>query len=287
MYFPQCWKHVLVFERAQILSLATTKSASICARTRVHYKLEAEANFNGVSLDYFQSARFQKQTHRVMKRQIRRLLIEDVWIARNAVISICHFKWTVHQFMIMCSWLEGKLQHLSNEGTVPQCSSLPRWWFRTPVLAFSMYLFLFFCLFMDFEWNIEYQQTFAQIYTPSCGSKYEWVTYTFSSLFSCFSHTQYPHFLKREGNKLQIMLQRRKRYKNRTILGYKTLAIGSIDMSEVQSCPAYMLMFFASSVNSGFRSSAALVFWRLSLIAEKCRSFFYHRPKTLKTLKNK
>lgn len=30
------------------------------------------------------------------------------------------------------------------------------------------------------------------------------------------------------------MLQRRKRYKNRTILGYKTLAVGSIDMAEVQ-----------------------------------------------------
>lgn len=29
------------------------------------------------------------------------------------------------------------------------------------------------------------------------------------------------------------MLQRRKRYKNRTILGYKTLAAGSIDMAEV------------------------------------------------------
>ncbi|TKC42544.1 hypothetical protein EI555_012776 [Monodon monoceros] len=43
---------------------------------------------------------------------------------------------------------------------------------------------------------------------------------------------QYPHFLKREGNKLQIMLQRRKRYKNRTILGYKTLAAGSINMAE-------------------------------------------------------
>lgn len=132
--------------------------------TRVQYKLEAEANFNGVSLDYFHSARFQKQTHRVMKRQIRRLLIEDVWIARNAIIGICHFKWTVHQFMIMCSWLEGKLQHLSNEGTVTQCSSLPRWWFWTPVLAFSMNLFLFFCLFMDFEWNIEYQQTFALLF---------------------------------------------------------------------------------------------------------------------------
>lgn len=45
---------------------------------------------------------------------------------------------------------------------------------------------------------------------------------------------QYPHFLKREGNKLQIMLQRRKRYKNRTILGYKTLAAGAIHMAEVR-----------------------------------------------------
>ncbi|KAK1893575.1 Phosphofurin acidic cluster sorting protein 2, partial [Dissostichus eleginoides] len=48
---------------------------------------------------------------------------------------------------------------------------------------------------------------------------------------------QYPHFLKREGNKLQILLQRRKRYKNRTILGYKTLAGGSIDMAEVMQHP--------------------------------------------------
>ncbi|XP_054759326.1 phosphofurin acidic cluster sorting protein 2-like [Lytechinus pictus] len=45
---------------------------------------------------------------------------------------------------------------------------------------------------------------------------------------------QYPHFLKRDGNKLRIMLQRRKRYKNRTILGYKTLAVGLINMSEVR-----------------------------------------------------
>ncbi|XP_042637446.1 phosphofurin acidic cluster sorting protein 1 [Orycteropus afer afer] len=43
---------------------------------------------------------------------------------------------------------------------------------------------------------------------------------------------QYPHFLKRDANKLQIMLQRRKRYKNRTILGYKTLAVGLINMAE-------------------------------------------------------
>jgi len=44
---------------------------------------------------------------------------------------------------------------------------------------------------------------------------------------------QYPHFLKREGNLLHIMLQRRKKYKNRTILGFKTLAVGIINMSQV------------------------------------------------------
>ncbi len=47
--------------------------------------------------------------------------------------------------------------------------------------------------------------------------------------------SQYPHFLKRDANKLQIMLQRRKRYKNRTILGYKTLALGLINMAEVRA----------------------------------------------------
>uniref|UniRef100_A0A8C4IHX8 Phosphofurin acidic cluster sorting protein 2 n=1 Tax=Dicentrarchus labrax TaxID=13489 RepID=A0A8C4IHX8_DICLA len=48
---------------------------------------------------------------------------------------------------------------------------------------------------------------------------------------------QYPHFLKRDANRLQIMLQRRKRYKNRTILGYKTLAVGIINMAEVMQHP--------------------------------------------------
>jgi hypothetical protein len=45
---------------------------------------------------------------------------------------------------------------------------------------------------------------------------------------------QYPHFLKRDGNKLQILLQRRKKYKNRTILGYKTLALGQVSMAQVR-----------------------------------------------------
>ncbi|XP_045428309.1 phosphofurin acidic cluster sorting protein 2-like, partial [Pipistrellus kuhlii] len=44
---------------------------------------------------------------------------------------------------------------------------------------------------------------------------------------------QYSHFLKGEGNKLQIMLEQRKRYKNRIVLGYKTLATGAIRMADV------------------------------------------------------
>ncbi|KAE8600092.1 hypothetical protein XENTR_v10013065 [Xenopus tropicalis] len=64
---------------------------------------------------------------------------------------------------------------------------------------------------------------------PPCGVMETDLELTFS--------LQYPHFLKRDTNKLQIMLQRRKRYKNRTILGYKSLAIGVINMSEVLQHP--------------------------------------------------
>ncbi|XP_015258567.1 PREDICTED: phosphofurin acidic cluster sorting protein 1-like [Cyprinodon variegatus] len=48
---------------------------------------------------------------------------------------------------------------------------------------------------------------------------------------------QYPHFLKRDTNRLHVMLQRRKKYKNRTILGYKSLAVGVINMDEVMQHP--------------------------------------------------
>lgn len=53
-------------------------------------------------------------------------------------------------------------------------------------------------------------------------------------LFSvCKFSLQYVHFLKRDVNSLHIALQRRKRYKNRTILGYRTLAGGTVDLSQV------------------------------------------------------
>uniref|UniRef100_A0AAZ3RBP9 Phosphofurin acidic cluster sorting protein 2 n=1 Tax=Oncorhynchus tshawytscha TaxID=74940 RepID=A0AAZ3RBP9_ONCTS len=68
-----------------------------------------------------------------------------------------------------------------------------------------------------------------EIVLPPSGSVETDLALTFS--------LQYPHFLKSEGNKLQILLQRRKRYKNRTILGYKTLAVGTIDMAEVMQHP--------------------------------------------------
>ncbi|XP_029949260.1 phosphofurin acidic cluster sorting protein 1-like [Salarias fasciatus] len=50
---------------------------------------------------------------------------------------------------------------------------------------------------------------------------------------------QYPHFLKRDSNCLYVMLQRKRRYKNRTIRGYKTLAVGVINMSEVMQHPSH------------------------------------------------
>lgn len=64
------------------------------------------------------------------------------------------------------------------------------------------------------------------------------VEYMIHKLLTFHFHSlQYPHFLKRDANRLQIMLQRRKRYKNRTILGYKTLAVGVINMAEVSAVP--------------------------------------------------
>ncbi|MGH0128286.1 UNVERIFIED_CONTAM: hypothetical protein FKN15_027827 [Acipenser sinensis] len=79
---------------------------------------------------------------------------------------------------------------------------------------------------------------------------------------------QYPHFLKREGNKLQIMLQRRKRYKNRTILGYKTLAVGSINMAEVLQHPTEGGQ--ALSLCSNMKDTAAKVaeIWIFSLSSQ-------------------
>jgi hypothetical protein len=44
---------------------------------------------------------------------------------------------------------------------------------------------------------------------------------------------QYWHFVKRKSNVLQLLIQRRKKYKNRQIPGFKTLAVGYLNLDEV------------------------------------------------------
>nr|XP_055073973.1 phosphofurin acidic cluster sorting protein 2 isoform X1 [Misgurnus anguillicaudatus] len=77
---------------------------------------------------------------------------------------------------------------------------------------------------------------------------------------------QYPHFLKRDANRLQVMLQRRKRYKNRTILGYKTLAVGVINMAEVMQHPTDggQILGLHSNVKEGPVRAAELSVFSLS-----------------------
>ncbi|XP_074182858.1 phosphofurin acidic cluster sorting protein 2 isoform X10 [Rhinolophus sinicus] len=77
---------------------------------------------------------------------------------------------------------------------------------------------------------------------------------------------QYPHFLKRDGNRLQVMLQRRKRYKNRTILGYKTLAAGAINMAEVMQRPPEggQVLSLCSSVKDASAKVAEICIFSLS-----------------------
>ncbi|KAM4662828.1 phosphofurin acidic cluster sorting protein 2 isoform 1-T1 [Discoglossus pictus] len=79
---------------------------------------------------------------------------------------------------------------------------------------------------------------------------------------------QYPHFLKREGNKLQIMLQRRKRYKNRTILGYKTLAVGCINMAEVMQHPTEGSQVLSLFSNMKEASAKMAEIWIFSLSSQ-------------------
>lgn len=87
---------------------------------------------------------------------------------------------------------------------------------------------------------------------------------------------QYPHFLKRDANRLQIMLQRRKRYKNRTILGYKTLAVGVINMAEVEcSASAGPLLFnwlFSCFIFGHLISLEKCIFLFSSLVIAFCSS---------------
>jgi len=88
---------------------------------------------------------------------------------------------------------------------------------------------------------------------------------------------QYPHFLKGEGNKLQIMLQRRKRYKNRTILGFKTLAVGVINMSQIlQRSVDKDLMLYSDPKE---RQNLAAILSVESLVSQPVEQEEMHLPK--------
>lgn len=76
---------------------------------------------------------------------------------------------------------------------------------------------------------------------------------------SVYLYPQYPHFLKRDANKLQIMLQRRKRYKNRTILGYKTLALGLINMAEVSQPDSALTQSNSEAQHGGLKENQVIL----------------------------
>ncbi|XP_069385662.1 phosphofurin acidic cluster sorting protein 1-like isoform X2 [Paralichthys olivaceus] len=94
---------------------------------------------------------------------------------------------------------------------------------------------------------------------------------------------QYPHFLKRDANRLHVMLQRRKRYKNRTILGYKTLAVGVINMTEVMQHPtdgAHILGLHSNVKNASVRAAELSVLSLSSQPIEQEDTSGHHGNKT-------
>ncbi|XP_059525993.1 phosphofurin acidic cluster sorting protein 2-like [Myotis daubentonii] len=48
---------------------------------------------------------------------------------------------------------------------------------------------------------------------------------------------QYPHSLKRKGSTLQVLLQQKQRLSTQALMGYKTLAMGTINMAELMLRP--------------------------------------------------
>uniref|UniRef100_A0A8P4KE46 Phosphofurin acidic cluster sorting protein 1 n=1 Tax=Dicentrarchus labrax TaxID=13489 RepID=A0A8P4KE46_DICLA len=94
---------------------------------------------------------------------------------------------------------------------------------------------------------------------------------------------QYPHFLKRDVNRLHVMLQRRKRYKNRTILGYKTLAVGVINMAEVMQHPtdgAHILGLHSNLKDASVRAAELSVHSLFSQPIEQEDTSGHHGNKT-------
>lgn len=60
---------------------------------------------------------------------------------------------------------------------------------------------------------------------------------------------QYGHVIKGDDNILYIMLQRRKKYKNKPMLGYKTLAVCEVNMAQV----SFLFIVFFIHIFISFR----------------------------------
>ncbi|XP_067938741.1 phosphofurin acidic cluster sorting protein 2-like [Watersipora subatra] len=70
---------------------------------------------------------------------------------------------------------------------------------------------------------------------------------------------QYAHFLKRDDNNLSVALQRKKKYKNRPFLGYKTLAGGTINLSQVLQRPKDLNLDLCSTLSKEKEKTVAVV----------------------------
>jgi hypothetical protein len=67
----------------------------------------------------------------------------------------------------------------------------------------------------------------------------------------------YPHYIKKDTNNLYFYIQKRKKLKNRAILGFKTLAIGFVDLSGIMQKPfsSELPLYFASNQTSNVNSN--------------------------------
>ncbi|KRZ14356.1 Phosphofurin acidic cluster sorting protein 1 [Trichinella zimbabwensis] len=76
---------------------------------------------------------------------------------------------------------------------------------------------------------------------------------------------QYPHFVKKQSNRLIVMLQRRKKYKNRPMLGYKTLAAGAINLTDIlQNAVVRELTLYSDDPNCASKPAGKLYILSLS-----------------------
>ncbi|KAK5966813.1 Phosphofurin acidic cluster sorting protein 2 [Trichostrongylus colubriformis] len=82
---------------------------------------------------------------------------------------------------------------------------------------------------------------------------------------------QYPHFVKRKGNSLQILIQRRRRFKNRPFpSSFKTIAVGMVNLTQLLQHGGLREILLWSADNNDKQSSTVQSVGRLCLAS--CQS---------------